>query len=170
MITLWCAALIKMRFSTSSLLTTIIVFSVFYIFSEYRESKQNKSSLASMKVVDKDNIITPRDSYSDDIYAYKSWSKEKINNFLQIKAAQYEQRRARVSQYCNLQVEYENMILIYFYSDCCFSWKESTFSRKRYTLIYNHVDNLAYCPIAKVASSTWCGHFLRMGNSFIFSK
>ena len=111
MITLWCAALIKMRFSTSSLLTTIIVFSVFYIFSEYRESKQNKSSLASMKVVDKDNNIKPKDSYSDDIYAYKSWSREKINKFLEIKAAQYEQRGARVDQYCNLQVEYENMIL-----------------------------------------------------------
>ena len=43
--------------------------------------------------------------------------------------------------------------------------KNSSFSRKRYTLIYNNVDNLAYCPIAKVASSTWCGHFLRMGET-----
>ena len=57
-----------------------------------------------MKVVDKDNKITTRDSYSDDIYAYKSWSKEKIKKFLQKKSAQYEQRGARVNQYCNMQV------------------------------------------------------------------
>ena len=98
--------LIKMRFPTSSLSSILIVFCVFYIISEYRVSKQNKPSSASMKVVDKDNIITPRDSYSDDIYAYKSWSREKINKFLEIKAAQYEQRGARVDQYCNMQVEF----------------------------------------------------------------
>ncbi len=77
-----------------------------------------------MKVVDKDNDITMGDNYSDDIYAYKTWSRKKINKFLEIKAAQYEQRGERVYQYCNLQVEYENRILIYLFnfdSHCCYS-------------------------------------------------
>ena len=46
-----------------------------------------------------------------------------------------------------------------------FILKMMGFSRKRYTLIYNAVDGVAYCPIAKVASSTWCGHFLRLGET-----
>ena len=95
----------NMRFSKSSLLTLLIILCVLYIlFIEYRKLKLNKSSSASMKVIDKDNNITMRDNYLDDIHDYKSWSEEKINKFLQLKANHYEQRGARVNQYCALQV------------------------------------------------------------------
>ena len=35
----------------------------------------------------------------------------------------------------------------------------------RYTLVYSEELGVSYCPIAKVASSTWCGHFVRLGRS-----
>ena len=95
----------NMRNYKSSLLTLLIILCVLYIINEYRILKLNKSSSASMKVIDKDNNITIlRDNFLDDIHVYESWSEEKINKFLQLKENHYEQRGARVNQYCHLQV------------------------------------------------------------------
>ena len=58
-----------------------------------------------MKVIDKDYTITIRDNFYDDIHDYESWSEEKINKFLQLKENHYEQRGARLNQYCHLQVK-----------------------------------------------------------------
>ena len=76
-----------------------------YIINEYSISKINKSSSASMKVINKDKNITINDNFYDDIHEYKSWSEEKINKFLQLKENHYEQRGARLNQYCHLQVK-----------------------------------------------------------------
>ena len=94
-----------MRISTSSLLTLLIILCVLYIINEYSISKINKSSSASMKVINKDKNITINDNFYDDIHEYKSWSEEKINKFLQLKENHYEQRGARLNQYCHLQVK-----------------------------------------------------------------
>ena len=69
-----------------------------------------------------------------------NWSGVRTKTFLQ---AHYNRRRDRVQNYCNLQDE--------------------RFSRKVYTLIYDDIDRVSYCPIAKVASSSWCDHFVRLG-------
>lgn len=58
-----------------------------------------------MKVINKDKNITINDNFYDDIHEYKSWSEEKINKFLQLKENHYEQRGARLNQYCHLQVK-----------------------------------------------------------------
>ena len=83
-----------------SLSTLIILSSLLYIINEYGMPKLQASSLK--KVIDKDNNII------DDIHDYSSWSREKKNKFLQIKAAQYEKRGEQINQYCNLQVTYTN--------------------------------------------------------------
>ena len=72
-----------------------------------------------------------------------NWSAVETKSFLLYKEAQYSRRRDRVQNYCNLQDE--------------------KFSRKVYTLIYDDIDRVSYCPIAKVASSSWCDHFVRLG-------
>ena len=74
-----------------------------------------------------------------------NWSTVETKSFLLYKEAQYSRRRDRVQNYCNLQDE--------------------RFSRKVYTLIYDDIDRVSYCPIAKVASSSWCDHFVRLGEA-----
>ena len=79
-----------------SLSALIILSSLLYIINEYGIPKLQASSLKT--VIDRDNNIIV------DIHDYSSWSEEKKNKFLQIKAAQYEERGAQINQYCNLQV------------------------------------------------------------------
>ena len=96
-----------MRFSQIpqiSLSTLIILSSLLYIINKYGIPKLQASSLKT--VIDKDNNII------DDIHDYSSWSEEKKNKFLQIKAAKYEERGVQINQYCNLQVTYTNTTLI----------------------------------------------------------
>ena len=86
----------NMRFPQISLSTLIVLSSLLYIINKYGIPKLQASS--SKTVIDKDNKII------DDIHDYSSWSREKKNKFLQIKAAQYEKRGEQINQYCNLQV------------------------------------------------------------------
>ena len=72
-----------------------------------------------------------------------NWSTVETKSFLLYKEAQYSRRRDRIQNYCNLQDE--------------------KFSRKVYTLIYDDIDKVSFCPIAKVASSSWCDHFVKLG-------
>ena len=74
-----------------------------------------------------------------------NWSAVETNSFLLYKEAQYSRRRYRVQDYCNLQ--------------------DDKFSRKVYTLIYDDIVKVSYCPIAKVASSSWCDHFVKLGKT-----
>ena len=60
---------------------------------------------------------------------------------------QYSARRRHISEYCSV--------------------KGANFSvtsvQRNYSLLYNPGDGVSYCQIAKVASSTWCSHFIKLG-------
>ena len=45
------------------------------------------------------------------------------------------------------------------------SIKEKNFGKRilTYSLIFDRKDGVSYCQIAKVASSTWCDHFIKLG-------
>ena len=69
--------------------------------------------------------------------------------FLSSKEQQYRGRREHIKNYCAL--------------------KERDFGRMipGNNLIYDKSDGVSYCQIAKVGSSTWCSHFLRLGEASI---
>ena len=70
--------------------------------------------------------------------------------FLSFKESQYSLRRERIEEYC--------------------SKKDQKFGRKivKSSLIYDDVDGVSYCQIAKVASSSWCNHFIKLGKLDLF--
>ena len=72
------------------------------------------------------------------------YSEAEIQFLLSFKERQYAVRRERIKDYCSVQ-------------------DDPLFGMKIDTLIYNPVDRVSYCPIAKVASSTWCNHFIKLG-------
>ena len=75
------------------------------------------------------------------------YSEAEIQFILSFKERQYAVRRERIRDYCSVQ-------------------DDPLFGMKIDTLIYNPVDRVSYCPIAKVASSTWCNHFIKLGRTF----
>ena len=74
------------------------------------------------------------------------YSEAEIQYLLSFKERQYAVRRERIRDYCSVQ-------------------DDPLFGMKIDTLIYNPVDRVSYCPIAKVASSTWCNHFIKLGRT-----
>ena len=74
------------------------------------------------------------------------YSQAEIQYLLSFKERQYAVRRERIKDYCSVQ-------------------DDPLFGMKIDTLIYNPVDRVSYCPIAKVASSTWCNHFIKLGRT-----
>ena len=74
------------------------------------------------------------------------YSEAEIQYLLSFKERQYAVRRERIRDYCSVQ-------------------DDPLFGMKIDTLIYNPVDKVSYCPIAKVASSTWCNHFIKLGRT-----
>ena len=68
--------------------------------------------------------------------------------FLSYKEKQYRERQRKIKEYCAI--------------------KGPKFGKKvlKNSLIYDNKDKVGYCQIAKVASSTWCNHFIHLGRKF----
>ena len=78
------------------------------------------------------------------------FSETEIGFFLSFKESQYSLRRERIEEYC--------------------SKRDQKFGKKivKSSLIYDDVDGVSYCQIAKVASSSWCNHFIKLGKLDLF--
>ena len=78
------------------------------------------------------------------------YSEEETFFFLSFKESQYVLRKKRIAEYC--------------------SKKDKNFGKKILpnSLIYDQDDGVSYCQIAKVASSSWCNHFIKLGNLIYF--
>jgi len=77
---------------------------------------------------------------------FSSLSTEEVQFFLTYKESQYAIRRKRIEDFCSIQDE--------------------NFGRKiiKNSLIFDKDDKISYCQIAKVASSSWCNHFIKLAN------
>ena len=78
------------------------------------------------------------------------FTENEIEFFFTFKESQYSLRRERIEEYC--------------------STRDKKFGRKivKNSLIYDDVDGVSYCQIAKVASSSWCNHFIKLGKLDLF--
>ena len=66
------------------------------------------------------------------------------NQFYIYKEKEYSERRERVRSVCrSLGSNFERKI-------------------RKSSIIFDNLDSVAYCPIAKVASSTWSDHFINL--------
>ena len=74
------------------------------------------------------------------IFSVKDWA-----SFYSFKEDQYKRRRQRIKNFCDKQKNKFGQYL------------------RANSLLFNGVDNVGYCQIAKVASTTWCGHFIHLG-------
>ena len=84
---------------------------------------------------------------------FSSWTKSEVNVFMNLKESVYEERRTQVKKFC---LKYQE------------AFSNGT---SRMNLVYNKRDQIAYCAIPKVASSTWCWHFIQLGKSVsLFDK
>jgi len=74
------------------------------------------------------------------------WTNQELVSFMKMKEQVYSLRRQRIKQKCYRNPEY-------------FSNGTS-----RMALIYDEKDKISYCAVPKIASSTWCWHFIQMAN------
>ena len=75
------------------------------------------------------------------------FSDSDLSLFMSFKENQYEERRITLKQFCDSKgVKFGKVI-------------------KKDSLIFDQIDEVAYCQIAKVASSTWCNHFIKLGKN-----
>ena len=79
-----------------------------------------------------------------------SWTESEVNVFMRLKECVYEERRAKVRKMCKEHQE---------------NFSNGT---SQMNLIYNKKDGVAYCAVPKAASSTWCWHFIQLGNFYTF--
>ena len=70
---------------------------------------------------------------------------------MKLKESEYEERRSQVKKFC---VEHQ---------------QQFSNGTRRMNLIYNGRDRIAYCAIPKVASSTWCWHFIQLGEEDFYN-
>ena len=77
-----------------------------------------------------------------------SFTENELSLFLSFKESQYRNRRVKIKEYCDK--------------------KGNKFGKKilKNSLIFDKNDEIGYCQIAKVASSTWCNHFIGLGKHF----
>ena len=80
-----------------------------------------------------------------------TWTKSEVNIFMKLKESEYEERRSQVKKFC---VEHQ---------------QQFSNGTRRMNLIYNGRDRIAYCAIPKVASSTWCWHFIQLGKADFYN-
>ena len=97
------------------------------------------------------NIITSRTEVFKNLLEknVSEFTTSELSYFLSYKEEQYEDRRRTIKAFCDLKGE--------------------NFGRKvlKNSLIFDPKDGLGYCQIAKVASSTWCNHFITLGKLLI---
>ena len=92
----------------------------------------------------------------------ESWTEEETETFLRLKESQYSVMRDRVRKFClQSQVKMVPQSLSLFITH----HKKEHFSNgtSRMALVYDEKDKVSYCAIPKVASSTWCWHFIKLG-------
>ena len=79
---------------------------------------------------------------------FSQFSEEETQFFLTFKETQYEARKTRIENYCREgdASKIEKLKII-----------------QKNSLIYDAGDGISYCQIAKVASSSWCNHFIKLG-------
>ena len=80
---------------------------------------------------------------------FSQYSENEIGFFTSFKESQYSARRNRVEHHCQV--------------------RDQNFGRKiiKNSLVYDPKDKVSYCHIAKVASSTWSNHFIKLGKIFL---
>ena len=78
------------------------------------------------------------------------WTDTERSTFMGLKEVQYSERRQRVHKFCGENQEH-------------FSNGTS-----RMALVYDSQDSVSYCAIPKVASSTWCWHFIKLSKEKLF--
>ena len=79
---------------------------------------------------------------------FSLFSEEETQFFLTFKETQYEARKTRIEKYCQ---------------EGDTSYVEKMKKIRPNSLIYDKPDGISYCQIAKVASSSWCNHFIKLG-------
>ncbi|XP_023326363.1 carbohydrate sulfotransferase 11 isoform X2 [Eurytemora carolleeae] len=81
------------------------------------------------------------------VRTYPNVTLEEKDKFLRIKTDEYLRRRETIQSFCRNSSEPE-------------------FSRQiiNNSLVYDAQDEVSYCMIPKAASSTWCTHFIDLGN------
>ena len=120
-------------------------------------------------------------------FSYKNISDltdQELSSFFRVKEKIYDERRKRVQEYCDTQGGFQKEKKMEFpmragslthspYGQFFFLFPFETFpqpadfSREVYTLLFDPEDGVSMCPVAKIASSTWIGHFADIGRTHL---
>ena len=97
----------------------------------------------------------------------ESWTEEETETFLRLKESQYSVMRDRVRKFC-----LQSQVKVVPQSPSLFitHHNKEHFSNgtSRMALVYDEKDKVSYCAIPKVASSTWCWHFIKLSKEKVF--
>ena len=96
-----------------------------------------------------DHILKESEQFQDILTKnISTLSKGEFSFFLYYKEKQYMERQMKIKEYCDA--------------------KGPKFGKKilKNSLIFDNKDKVGYCQIAKVASSTWCNHFIHLGEKW----
>ena len=109
---------------------------------------------------------------------FSTLSAEEIQFFVTYKESQYAIRRKRIEDFCSIQDENFGRKIIknsLVYDKGSLKYVQFGYhyilSRSYSSLFFSITDissaaeddKISYCQIAKVASSTWCNHFIKLG-------
>ena len=124
----------------------ILMVWVFYLSFWSRETFLDLDTLHTAPPPKRDNLMSDSDLFQNILSKnISTLTAGEFSYFLSFKEQQYRKRQRKIEEYCQT--------------------KEPKFGKKilKNSLIYDNKDGIGYCQIAKVASSTWCNHFIRLG-------
>ena len=127
----------------------ILLFYTLYLSLWSRNNIANNQELHIQPLHKIDSILNESEQFQIILSKNVSTlSQGEFSFFLSYKEKQYRERQRKIQEYCNT--------------------KGPKFGKKvlKNSLIYDNKDKVGYCQIAKVASSTWCNHFIHLGRKF----
>ena len=92
------------------------------------------------RVEDTSNFV--RENFPNNL---SNMTNSELARFYEFKETQYRKRRKRLKRFCDNQKHNFGQYM------------------RAKSLLYSPLYNVGYCQIAKVASTTWCGHFVTLG-------
>ena len=131
---------------------SVLMVWVFYLSFSSEDSIRDPSAVKSLHTDPppiRDFYLSERDMFESLLTKnVSSLTTTEFSFFLSYKENQYRDRRVKVKQYCDA--------------------KGPKFGKKiiKNSLIFDEKDGIGYCQIAKVASYTWCNHFISLGKDF----
>ena len=116
---------------------------ILQLFLRYQRSLSIVS--AKEENLTKSQIETLKENLNREFSTLKDFD---LETFYSLKEKEYQERQKRITEFCNTKGK---------------DFGKRILEQTKQNLLFDDKDKVAYCKIAKVATSTWCNHFIKLG-------